>query len=324
MVSSNDILLRVKDALAQLNLNGKPDELYKPIAYTMAGGGKRIRPVLTLLSCDMFGGNLEKAIYPAISLEIFHNFTLVHDDIMDNAPIRRGKETVFKKWDANIAILSGDTMFALAYKYLIQTDRKFLPGIIEIFTDAAIGVCEGQQLDMNYESTASVTIDDYIRMIQLKTAVLLAASIKTGAAIAEADVDDIEKMYQFGINMGIAFQLQDDLLDVYGDQDKFGKQIGNDIVTNKKTFLILKALELADTKDKSDLLDYFASTNFNAEVKIQKVRSIYDKYAIKETTTDLINSYYSKAVEYLRSTSIPEEKKIVFRTYSDNLMQRDF
>lgn len=324
MFTPDELLIKVKDVLSKLELKGKPDELYDPINYTLAGGGKRIRPVLTLLSCEMLGGNIEKAIFPAISLEIFHNFTLVHDDIMDNAPIRRGKETVFKKWDSNIAILSGDTMFALAYKYLIQTDKKYLPGIIEIFTDAAIGVCEGQQLDMNFEKNPDVSIDEYLNMIQLKTAVLLAASIKTGATIAEASDTDVNNMYDFGINLGIAFQLQDDLLDVYGNQEKFGKQIGGDIATNKKTYLIIKALESADQKDKQTLLTYFSSLDFDQKTKIRQVRKIYDRYSIKETTAELINNYYSLALENLKQISIPDQLKSCFKAYTDKLMMREF
>ncbi len=324
MFTADELLKRVREALNKLELKGKPDELYDPISYTMAGGGKRIRPVLTLLSCDMLGGNIEEAIFPAISLEIFHNFTLVHDDIMDNAPIRRGKETVFKKWDANIAILSGDTMFALAYKYLIQTNRKYLPGIIEIFTDAAIGVCEGQQLDMNFEKNQNVSIDEYVNMIRLKTAVLLAASIKTGATIAGASDNDIEKMYDFGINLGIAFQLQDDLLDVYGNQDKFGKKIGGDIATNKKTFLIINALEKANSDDKKTLLHYFSSVDFDIDNKLQIVREIYDRYSIKEITSEQINNYYTKALDNLDGISTPDQQKICFKAYTDKLMLREY
>jgi geranylgeranyl diphosphate synthase, type II len=324
MFTSEELLVKVKEAINNLDFRGEPDELYSPIAYTMADGGKRIRPVLTLLTCDMLGGDLKKAIYPAISLEIFHNFTLVHDDIMDNAPIRRGKETVYRKWNSNIAILSGDTMFALAYKYLIQTDRNFLPSIIEIFTDAAIGVCEGQQLDMNYENYPDVSIEDYIKMIRLKTAVLLAASIKTGATISGVENSTSQTLYDFGINLGIAFQLQDDLLDVYGNQDTFGKQIGGDIAINKKTYLIIKALELSNETDRQELKTLFSSVDWNREEKFTKVIGIYNKYGIKEITTSAINQYYSEALKHLAVIAVPEQNKSVFKKYTDKMMMRPF
>lgn len=324
MFTSEELLDKVKEAIINIDFTGEPDELYNPIAYTMAGGGKRIRPVLTLLTCDMLGGDIKKAIYPAISLEIFHNFTLVHDDIMDNAPLRRGKETVYRKWNSNIAILSGDTMFALAYKYLIQTDSCYLPGIIKIFTDAAIGVCEGQQLDINYETRPEVTIQEYIKMIRLKTAVLLAASIKTGATISGADDFTSQHLYDFGINLGIAFQLQDDLLDVYGNQNTFGKQIGGDITTNKKTYLLIKVLELANEKDRQELKTLFNSTNQNKNEKIQKVTAIYDKYNIKDITIAAINQFYSEALNHLAAVNIPKENKSVFMDYTDKMMMREY
>lgn len=324
MFTSEELLVKVREAIKNINFTGEPDELYNPIAYTMADGGKRIRPVLTLLTCDMLGGDIQKAIFPAISLEIFHNFTLVHDDIMDDAPLRRGKETVYRKWNSNIAILSGDTMFALAYKYLVQTDKVLLPDIIKIFTDAAIGVCEGQQLDMNYESYHTVSNQEYIKMIRLKTAVLLAASIQTGAVISGADSIISQHLYDFGINLGIAFQLQDDLLDVYGNQHTFGKQIGGDIAVNKKTFLIIKAFELSDETDRRELEKLFSSLDWERAEKINKVTKIYDKYNIREEATTAINQYYSEALKHLATIDIPEENKVCFKNYTDKMMMREF
>ncbi|NTW31907.1 MAG: polyprenyl synthetase family protein, partial [Bacteroidetes bacterium] len=313
MHTSEDLLVRVKIALADIKFNKQPNKLYEPITYTFSLGGKRIRPVLVLMACDMFGGDVEMAINPAIAIEIFHNFTLLHDDIMDNAPIRRSKETVFKKWNSNVAILSGDTMFALAYKYLIKTKEKNINKILEIFTQAAIEVCEGQQYDMDFETRKDVSESEYIEMIRLKTAVLIATSLKTGAVIAGASEKDVETIYKFGECVGIAFQLQDDLLDVYGDQDKFGKQIGGDIVTNKKTYLYIKALQSAQrgakNKDIEALELYFSSVNFNSEEKIKAVTNIYDNLSVKEFTTSLINEYYNNALVYLSDLSVNDDRK---------------
>lgn len=251
---------QIAHLIEELDFRKEPPELYDPIAYTMNQGGKRLRPLLTLLACDLFGGDIQKALYPALSIEVFHNFTLVHDDIMDRAPLRRGKETVYKKWNSDIAILAGDTMFALAYTYALKTDAEIVPEILTVFSKAAIEVCEGQQYDMNFEQLASVSIDEYIRMIRLKTAVLLGASLEIGAICARADQNDVRKLYQFGIELGIAFQLKDDLLDVYGDTEKFGKLSGGDIATNKKTFLYLKAMELANNKQNKELKQCTAKT----------------------------------------------------------------
>jgi len=319
------LLLRVKSALSEVKFeNNNPIELYQPITYTLNLGGKRIRPVMVLLTCDLFGGDIETAINPAIAIEIFHNFTLLHDDIMDNAPIRRGKETVFKKWNTNVAILSGDTMFALAYKYLVKTKVPDIQSILDIFTKAAIEVCEGQQYDMNYETNDNVSIPEYIEMIRLKTAILIATSLITGAVVAGADKTDVENIYLFGENVGIAFQLMDDLLDIYGNQEVFGKKIGGDIVTNKKTYLLIKAMNEAKGKDLVELKKYFSSTNFNDEEKIKSVTEIYNKLGVKESTNKLINDYYDKALICLSKISINDDKKAVLKKYSDQLVTRDF
>ena len=324
MHTSEQLLEKVKVALAEIKFDSKPEELYNPIKYTLNLGGKRIRPVSVLLACEMFNGDIEKAINPAIAIEIFHNFTLLHDDIMDNAPIRRGKETVFKKWNANIAILSGDTMFALAYKYLIKTDSQILQNILDIFTTAAIEVCEGQQYDMNFENLENVCLDDYMEMIRLKTAVLIAASMKTGAVIGKANQQDAHNVYKFGECIGLAFQLQDDLLDVYADTNKFGKETGGDIATNKKTFLYIQSLQEAKGEQAKMLRHYFSSTNFNREEKINAVKNIYDELGIKKTTEKRINDYYIKAFEYFNLIKVADDKKIKLKNFADQMMHRDY
>jgi len=323
MYSSEQLLERIKVALLDVKIDGHPKELYEPIAYTFALGGKRIRPIMVLLACDMFGGEVEMAVNPAVAIEIFHNFTLLHDDIMDHAPIRRGKETVCKKWNANVAILSGDTMFDLAYKHLIRTNPKALINILEIFTQAAIEVCEGQQYDMNYETSKSITIPEYIEMIRLKTAVLIAASLKTGAVIAGAEKKDVQNIYMFGENVGLAFQLQDDLLDIYGDQNIFGKKIGGDIITNKKTYLYIKALQETKGTDLSDLIHYFSSTRFDPDEKVKAVTKIYDRLGVKESTVALINEYYDKALTYFSKLSVSNDKKFILKKYTDQLISRN-
>lgn len=324
MHNSDQLLKRVKSALLEIKLENNPEELYTPITYTLNLGGKRIRPVMVLLACDMYGGDIENAIYPSIAIEIFHNFTLLHDDIMDNATLRRGKETVFKKWNANVAILSGDTMFALAYKYLTKSDTKVLHKVLDIFTKAAIEVCEGQQYDMNFETRNDVSISEYIEMIRLKTGVLIAASLKTGAVIGGADRGNLQNIYKFGEYVGLAFQLQDDLLDTFGNEDKFGKKIGGDIVTNKKTYLYIKALQDASENDRKELLRYFSSHDFNPIKKVDAIKKIYDNIGVKKATTDLINQYYEEALGYFEHLTIAPEKKNILKNFTDRMMQRDF
>ena len=312
----------IDQTLKKQNFNAEPIELYEPISYILSLGGKRMRPALTLLACDLFGGDINKALMPALGLEIFHNFTLIHDDIMDLAPIRRGKETVYKKWNSNIAILSGDAMFILAYKYLAQTDPTILPEIIEIFNKAALEVCEGQQYDMNFETAKNISIPDYLNMIRLKTAVLLGASLKIGAVIGGAkNQEDKNNIYSFGENIGLAFQLKDDLLDVFGDEKKFGKKSGGDIATNKKTFLYLKAFEIAKGKDFNKLKDAFENTD---EVeKINSVKDIYNFLNIKKYTEIEMDKFYQKALTHLDLINLPDIKKTELKTLAENLMSRE-
>jgi geranylgeranyl diphosphate synthase type II len=302
----------------------KPSELYDPITYTFNLGGKRIRPLLVLLGCDLFHGDIEKAVPAAIAIELFHNFTLLHDDIMDRAPLRRGKETVYKKWNTNVAILSGDTMFALACSYLAQADPDVLPLALSEFTNTARLVCEGQQYDMNFETLNAVSISDYIEMIRLKTAVLIGCSLKLGAILAKAPAAETDRIYSFGENIGLAFQLQDDLLDVFGEEQKFGKEIGGDILSGKKTFLLLKAYEIAPEKVRAELDQCFSDQKIPAEEKITRVKNVYHLLKIKELTLEEIGKYFSKALQSLDSVHEDENSKKVLRSFANELLKRDF
>lgn len=323
MTKIQDFQQKITTLIAQQQFLGKPVELYEPINYTMSQSGKRLRPLLTLLACDLFGGDIEKALYPALAVEVFHNFTLVHDDIMDKAPLRRGKETVYQKWNSDIAILSGDTMFAMAYQYALQTDTDLVQGILKVFSKAAIEVCEGQQLDMNFESQQDVSIDDYLEMIKLKTAVLLGASLEIGAVVAKAKPEAIDQIYRFGIAMGLAFQLKDDVLDVYGKQEDFGKISGGDIATNKKTYLYLKALELADATDRQTLLDLYSTTEKDSTRKIKQVKAIFAKYQVQEITSLLMEEYYLEALSLLSSIEADEAKKASLTEFATYLYERN-
>lgn len=300
-----------------------PTELYSPIEYVMSQSGKRLRPVLTLLACDLFNGNIEKAIYPALAIEIFHNFTLVHDDIMDKAPIRRGKDTVYKKWNSDIAILAGDTMFAMAYQYATKTDRNLIPGILEVFSKTAIEVCEGQQYDMNFESSNEVTISDYLEMIRLKTAVLLGASLEIGAVCAGADAESIKNIYDFGINLGIAFQLKDDLLDSYGNTEQFGKMKGGDIASNKKTFLYLKALELAAPNQLKELTELYSNSSNSIDSKISDVIKIFDQLNIKEEVSAVMEDFFLQSLRSLEKVKADNDKKQALQNFATTLYHRN-
>jgi geranylgeranyl diphosphate synthase type II len=287
-------------------------------------GGKRIRPLLTLMSCEMFGGDTEKALYPAVGVEIFHNFTLLHDDIMDKAPIRRGQPTVYKKWNENVAILSGDAMFAIAYDFLIRTDAKHVQQIIHAFNRVAIGVCEGQQYDMDFEMQNDVAISEYIEMVRLKTSVLLGGALEIGGIIGGASDEDLKLLYAFGENIGLAFQLQDDWLDVYSDVEKFGKVHGGDIAVNKKTFLYLKALELANGEQSKRLKHYFSSTNFDTDEKFSAVLSIFNELDISEHTKSEMQKYQDVAMNALSQISVSEQAKQPLKTLAENLLTRQY
>lgn len=300
----------------------KPVELYEPITYTLTLGGKRIRPVLTLMACELFDGDIESALPQAIAIELFHNFTLIHDDIMDNAPIRRGQKTVFKKWNANIAILSGDTLFALAYQYVQLADKNILPQVLSVFNKTAIEVCEGQQFDLNYEISNNVSVDEYIEMIRLKTAVLFGASLKIGALIGGASKTDAKNLYNFGLNIGIGFQLKDDLLDTFGDETIFGKKTGGDILSNKKTYLYLHALEVAAATDKTELKRLY-SQKLGEDDKVEKVKVIFNRLNIYETANNEIDKYFNKGVQYLDEVSASVENKEKLLEVAHKMINRE-
>jgi len=302
----------------------EPFTLYQPIDYTLSLGGKRIRPLLLLLGNDLFGGKTDTAIMPAIGIEIFHNFTLLHDDIMDRAAIRRGKETVYKKWDLNTAILSGDTMFALAYDYTSKVNPSHLQEVLELFTKTARQVCEGQQYDMDFEHRDDVRIKDYLHMIRLKTAVLLACSLKIGAILANASRENADNLYLFGLNLGMAFQLQDDLLDIYGKEEKLGKEIGGDIVSGKKTYLFLKAMEIAGTEEQTLLVDSLTDPTLAQVEKITIVKEIYGHLRIKEITEKEIENYFVCALDFLDKIKVPDENKSELKLLATSLLHRQF
>jgi len=309
---------------ASVKIISEPKELYDPIAYTLSLSGKRIRPLLVLTGCDLYKGDLEKAINVAIGIELFHNFTLMHDDIMDHAPIRRGKDTVYKKWNANVAILSGDTMFALATEYISNIQTTVLAEVLQVFTMTARQVCEGQQYDMNFESRENVFLPDYIRMIRLKTAVLIACSLKLGAVVAGANAEEKKRIYAFGENLGLAFQLQDDLLDTFGVENKLGKEIGGDIIAKKKTFLYVKALELANDMQREKLLQYLADLSMTPDEKIRRVKDLYRILHIEEITKAEISGYFDKALQCLDQLDVEQNDKTELRGFANRLLIREY
>lgn len=324
MHSIKNLQETIINAIHQHSYPNQPKELYEPISYFLDLGGKRLRPVLLLLAADLYEVDLEKAIKPALAIELFHNFTLMHDDIMDKAPLRRGKDTVHKKWNDSVAILSGDVMLIEAYKLMMQVNPQILPEVLNIFNTTAIEVCEGQQFDMNFENQHQVDVSDYIEMIRLKTAVLLGASLKIGALIGEAHADDAQHIYDFGINIGIAFQLKDDLLDVYGNPEKFGKQIGGDILSNKKTFLLIKALELANNDQNILLNKWLNAQEFVSNDKINAITDLYNQLNIKTITEEKINNYADLAYSSLQKINQLEERKSILKEFMDMLMIREY
>ncbi len=302
----------------------KPIELYEPIQYTLQLGGKRIRPVLVLLGCEMFGGKVKDAVPAALGIELFHNFTLLHDDIMDNAPLRRGKETVHEKWNSNIAILSGDTMFVKACQQFLLANTSNTKQVLDCFFQTAVEVCEGQQLDMNFETQSHVKIDDYIEMIRLKTAVLLGGALKIGAYIGNATEENANWIYHFGMHIGIAFQLQDDILDVFGDAEKVGKQVGGDIISNKKTFLLLKAIELCNVEQSKELNNWINKKEFNAKEKVTAVTNIYNALNVRQLAEQEMNNHFEIALNYLKLISVATENKYEVERLANKLMEREY
>lgn len=309
----------LEGAVAQKN----PDQLYEPIRYILSLGGKRIRPALTLMVCDFLGDDFKKAIPAALAVELFHNFSLMHDDIMDNAPLRRGEKSVHEKWDVNTAILSGDAMLILAYRFFEKYDAGTFKALAELFSETAIQVCEGQQLDMDFETREDVRVEEYLKMIEQKTAVLLGASMEMGGIVAKASEEENSLLYEFGRNLGIAFQLQDDYLDVFGDPETFGKQVGGDIIANKKTFLYLMAQQNGDAAQAEELEHLFSITPADPADKITTVRKIFVDSGAALATKQVMERYSNHAFQLLEKMNISEDKKSVFRAFGKDLMERN-
>lgn len=312
----------INKAITEINYPQEPDSLYAPVKYELSLGGKRIRPILMLMACELFGGDIQQALQPAIGLEIFHNFTLLHDDVMDRSDLRRGKPTVHKVWDENHAILSGDAMQILATKYIAQVPPRILPSILDTYLKTALEICEGQQFDMDFESRNDVTSEEYIRMIRLKTAVLLGCALKIGALIAGAPAAQANTLYRFGENLGLAFQLQDDYLDVYGDPAIFGKNIGGDILNDKKTYMLIEALRLAEGKEKETLQHYIGNSKADQSEKIAAVTNVYNTTGIRQLCNEKIEAYYHSALACMDEILVPEDRKIPLLALAETLMQR--
>ncbi|WP_425389800.1 polyprenyl synthetase family protein [Ekhidna sp.] len=318
-----DLLEKIDSSLANLPLGEHPQNLYDPIRYILSLGGKRLRPMLVLLGYGLKNEDMESIIEPSLTVEVFHNFTLMHDDIMDLAPIRRGKPTVHEKWNNTVAILSGDTMMVKAYDQLLTGPQESLATAVRKFNKCAVEVCEGQQLDMNFEEFETVTEDQYIEMIRLKTAVLLGFSLEYGGLLAGMDDDQLAKLNAIGEKAGIGFQLMDDLLDVYGDKAKFGKQVGGDIASNKKTYLLIKALELATSSQRKELEKWLSASDFDVEEKVEAVKAIYEEIGIFDLTQQKMNGYYDEAFSLLNNLEARPEGKKQLQDFFDKLMKRE-
>ena len=323
MKTSNEILKLVNDFLAQLPYERKPKSLYEPVEYVLSIGGKRIRPVLTLMGYNLWKEDPERILMPAVGLETYHNYTLLHDDLMDNADMRRGHETVHRRWDANKAILSGDSMLVLAYQRMQQVPAEKLPAVLNLFTETALEIGEGQEYDMTFETRNDVTENEYIEMIRLKTSVLLACALKTGALLADAPEEDADRLYRVGEQVGLAFQLQDDLLDVYGDPKVFGKAIGGDITSNKKTYMLINAYNRANDEQRKELEHWIGAKEFNRQEKVAAVTRLYDAIGIRQLCEDKINYYFQQASQTLSEVNVPEERKAQLRQYMDELLHRN-
>jgi geranylgeranyl diphosphate synthase type II len=323
LLSIESLHQKINKEIENYKVGNEPPSLYEPINYILGLGGKRLRPLLVLLSHHLFADDYENALTPALAVEVFHNFTLMHDDIMDNAPLRRGKSTVHEKWNSNIAILSGDVMLVKAYDLLLSIENKYLKKILTSFNVCATGVCEGQQMDVDFERVSGIGIDQYIRMITLKTAVLLGFCAELGAIIGEAPEQDSILMRDFGINLGIAFQLKDDLLDVFGDKDKFGKKVGGDIIAKKKTFLLIKALELAKGNELKFLTTYLKDDKQPSEKDVNEISSIYKKLGIEKITGEKIEKYFDQAYKCLAEVKTDLYRKSMLKSFIAQLMARE-
>ena len=324
MYTQEEISGIVRQYMASLVFPAHPRELFSPIEYSLEEGGKRLRPTLLLMACNLFSEQPREALPAAAAVEIFHNFTLLHDDIMDNAEVRRGKPSVHRRWGTNAAILSGDAMMIYAYTLLEQCDPGLLPALLETFNRMAMEVCEGQQYDMDFEHRNDVTEDEYIEMIRLKTSVLLACSMKIGAILADAPAADADNLYRFGEQVGLAFQLQDDYLDVYGDPSVFGKAIGGDIVSNKKTYMLINAMNRADSEQRRRLSEWIGAKDFDAGEKIAAVRAIYDEIGIDRLALEKINHYFRQSRKYIDAVSVDRERKAELMNYVSVMMKRNY
>lgn len=323
MHTFNEYLERVNNAIKAIPYPEQPSHLYEPITYTMDLGGKRLRPVLVLMACEAVGGDINRALTPAIGLEMFHNFTLLHDDVMDKADIRRGKPTVHVKWDDNTAILSGDAMLTMATQLIAQSPADVMPQVMDLYNRTAMEIYEGQQYDVDFETRTDVTVDEYIEMIRLKTSVLLGCACKMGALIGGADEATAQLFYKVGENLGLAFQLQDDMLDVWGDEATFGKAIGGDIMNNKKTFLLINAMQRATGDHKVELSLWLSTPNASRAVKVPAVTAIYDALNLRSLSLDAINRYNDEALEALSKIAISDEARSEFANFITRLVKRD-
>ncbi|MCJ8211520.1 polyprenyl synthetase family protein [Mucilaginibacter sp. RS28] len=323
MTDLKELQLLIEEAVNKLSFPNHPAELYEPISYILSIGGKRLRPALLLMACDLFGGDVKAAVPPALAIEVFHNFTLMHDDIMDNAPLRRGKTTVHERWNPNVAILSGDAMLVEAYKLLMQIDNSILRPALILFNQMGSAVCEGQQIDMQFEQRDNVSLEEYLDMIRLKTAVLLGCALEIGALAGGANKANAELLYTFGERLGIAFQLQDDILDVYGDPEKFGKQVGGDIIANKKTWLLIKALELAGERERAELDKWLLAKTFDVAEKVKAVTAIYDGLGIRQLAAEAMQAFATEAYQALEQIKVETERKQQLRYFADNLLNRE-
>lgn len=322
MYKSEDLLKKVNEALDNLVYDRQPASLYDPIKYVLSIGGKRVRPVLTMLAYNLYKDDPLSIMSQALGLETYHNFTLLHDDLMDHADMRRGHETVHKKWDANRAILSGDTMLLQAFERVEDCDPAKLPAVFKVFIQTTLEIGEGQQLDVEFEQRNDVTEDEYIEMIRLKTSVLLACACKVGAIMADAPAEDIENMYKFGEKLGLAFQLQDDLLDVYGDPAVFGKNIGGDITSNKKTYMLINAFNLATPAQREELTKWVEAKEFDRNEKVAAVTNLYNEIGIRKLCEQKIEQYYQESLVYLAKVSVSDERKAEIKAYADEMMKR--
>lgn len=313
----------VNEFIDNLRFEREPRELYAPIRYTIEQGGKRVRPVLLLMSYNMYKDNIEEAMYPAVAIETYHNYTLIHDDVMDRASIRRGKPTVCAKWGDTAAILSGDTMLVLAYEFIANVPDDKLPAVLSLFTATAKEIGDGQQYDLDFEKRDDVKEEEYLEMIRLKTSVLLAASMKMGGILADAPKEDLELLYAYGETMGLAFQLQDDLLDVYADQALFGKKIGGDICCNKKTFLLITAMNLASPELLAEMKAWMEKSDFSAEDKISYFTAVYNKLGVREICEKRIEELFAKCDSYMDRISLPAEKKQNLKAFADSILNRN-